>query len=70
MDSESLLDFVRRELPKLRATRSVRDIAEAAGVDKWWLAKLCDGKIEDPGVTKVEKLAAYLRSLNHPTPVQ
>ena len=58
---ESLLAFVRRELPRHLKRANVRQLAEAAGVEKWWLAKLAAGKIEDPGVKKVEKLAAYFR---------
>lgn len=58
---ESLLDYVRRELPRHLEGQSVRELAEKAGVDKWWLQKLAAGHIEDPGVTKIERLAAYLR---------
>jgi len=58
---EPLLDFCRRELPLRLKHENVRQIAEGAGVDKWWLSKLIHGRIEDPGVTKIERLATYLR---------
>lgn len=58
---ESLLDYVQRELPRHLEASSVRELAESAGVGVSWLAKFAAGKIPDPRVQRLEKLAAYLR---------
>jgi hypothetical protein len=42
--------------------QSLRKISEAAGVNYWWLAKFAQGKFEDSGATKVQKVHDYLSS--------
>jgi hypothetical protein len=44
-------------------TRSLREIAEGAGVHLEWLKSVCYGTIQDPGVTRLEKLLRYLEDL-------
>lgn len=36
------------------------DIAEKAGLSYWWLIKLAQGKIAEPGLHKVERLQTEL----------
>lgn len=38
-------------------------IAEATGVSKRTIEKIASGEIENPGVSHIEKLAGYFRSL-------
>lgn len=35
-------------------------IATSAGLSYWWVMKVGQGKIEEPGLTKVERLVAEL----------
>lgn len=50
----SLADTVRHALHRDRRPASLRQIADAAGVDYNWLCKFVHGHITDPGVRKVE----------------
>ena len=36
------------------------DIARAAGLSYWWVMKVGQGTIKEPGIRKVEKLVAEL----------
>lgn len=62
MDTPSLLS---RTLALLAADpRSMRIIAEEAGVGQDWLKKLKAGEISDPGVTKIERLYRALSKVD------
>jgi len=54
-----LLEFVRRRLESSKGTWPA--IAEATGVPYDTITKIAQGTIEDPGVSKVQKLANYFR---------
>ncbi|MHB8815461.1 MAG: hypothetical protein ACYDAE_19630 [Steroidobacteraceae bacterium] len=57
--SESLLQYV---LENLQATKGHwAAVAEASGVPKRTIEKIAAGTTADPGVRKVERLAAYFR---------
>lgn len=57
--TESLLAKTKRLLQE-RGDLSLRQIAQEAGVGHQWLRSLCYGAIEEPGVTKLEKVHNYL----------
>jgi transcriptional regulator with XRE-family HTH domain len=55
MDTKTLLDSV---LAGLQAHKGRwPDLAERAGVDYSWLTKLAQGRINDPGIQKIQRLA-------------
>lgn len=58
MKTSPLLDAVQAELNRQRGQWPT--IASKAGLDYSWLSKLAQGKIADPGVRKIEALAAQL----------
>jgi hypothetical protein len=60
MESPSLADRVRESLARDNRPASLRVIAEAADVDYDWLLKFTHGHIDDPGIRKVEAVAAAL----------
>ena len=41
-------------------------ICSATGLSYWWLTKFAQGRIRDPGLSKVEKLQVYLAALSLP----
>ena len=43
-----------------QATETRREIAAGADVGLDWLTKFAQGRIQDPGIRRVEKLRAYL----------
>jgi transcriptional regulator with XRE-family HTH domain len=57
---ETLLDRTMRLLKKHRATKSLREIAEASGIDREYLKALVAGRIADPGILKIQKLHDWL----------
>lgn len=57
--TESLLGRTKKLLEE-RGELSLRQIAEGAGVGHEWLRSLCYGAIEEPGVTKLERVHNYL----------
>jgi len=64
MDS---LDFVRGQLAGTE--RSLREVADGAGVGQSWLRMFARGEIPDPGYSKVKALADYfLRVGGRPAP--
>lgn len=56
--SETLLERTKALL--IRDRGNWPTTAAEAGVDREWMAKLAQGKIDDPGVVKIEKLYRYL----------
>ena len=65
---EPLLEFVRRELNARKARRGYfKQLAVEMEPETWeryhsWVTKVADGRIPDPGVSRVEELARYLRA--------
>lgn len=57
--TESLLSRTKKLL-EARGDLTLREIAEGAGVGHEWVRKLVYGGIDDPGVSRLEKLYAYL----------
>jgi hypothetical protein len=57
--TESLLNRT-KTLLALRGDLTLRQIAEGAGVGHQWLRGLAYGAIKDPGVSRLEKLHAFL----------
>ena len=57
--TESLLARTKKLLTQ-RGDLSLRQIAQGAGVGHEWLRSLVYGAIEEPGVTKLEKVHNYL----------
>jgi len=41
-------------------------ICSATGLSYWWLTKFAQGRIRDPGLSKVERLQVYLAALTLP----
>lgn len=41
------------------------DIARSAGLSYWWVMKVGQGVIDEPGLRKVEKLTAELDARDH-----
>jgi transcriptional regulator with XRE-family HTH domain len=67
--SETLLDRTMRLLKKHRATKSLREIAEGAVVDRDYLKALLSGKIADPGILKIQRLHDWLDLYDRATAV-
>jgi len=57
---QSLHEFVLTELQAAKGRWS--EVAVESGVSKRTLEKIARREIEDPGVSHIEKLAAYFRS--------
>lgn len=57
--TQSLLDYVLAELQQRKGTW--RAICRKTGLDYSWLTKFAEGKIDDPGVRKIQLLADYFR---------
>lgn len=57
---ESLHEYVLRQLQDAKGRWS--EVAEESGVSKRTLEKIARREIEDPGVSHIEKLAAYFRA--------
>lgn len=55
----SIFSYVKTELPKHEGNLSV--IAKEAGVKYSWLRQVASGKIPNPGVVGVEKVAKALQ---------
>lgn len=69
MDSPSLLHQMKTRLNAAKG-RWPTIVAEA-DVDYVWLAKVMQGRIKDPGITRVERVINALNSLDsadHPQP--
>lgn len=65
-----ILEFVLAELQNRKGRWP--DIAKAMAPDSWqsyysWLTKLAMGKIPDPGVVKIQRLADYMRGVQRVT---
>lgn len=58
---ENMHEFVLEHLEATKGRWS--EVAEGSGVSKRTLEKIARGEIEDPGVSHVQKLADYFRSL-------
>ena len=58
--TQTLHEFVLTELEASKGQWS--EVAEGADVSKRTLEKIARGEIRDPGVSHIEKLAAYFRS--------
>jgi hypothetical protein len=58
--TETLLNYVRRQLHDRKGEWP--KIAKKTQLDYSWITKLAQGRIPDPGVNKVEKLADYFRA--------
>lgn len=58
-ETESLLTRT-KALLKQRGDLTLRQIADGAGVGHQWLRGLAYGAIKDPGITRLEKLHAFL----------
>jgi hypothetical protein len=41
-------------------------LCEATGLSYWWVTKFAQGRIREPGLSKIEKLQAYFAK--HPLP--
>ena len=57
--TESLLTRTKKLLDE-RGELTLREIAEGAGVGHQWVRSLVYGRIKDPGITRLEKLYAFL----------
>jgi len=57
---ESLHEYVLRKLQESKGRW--RQVADDSGVSKRTLEKIARREIEDPGVSHIEKLAAYFRA--------
>lgn len=57
--TESLLSRTKKLLEE-RGELSLREIAEGAGVGHQWVRSLAYGAIKDPGISRLEKLYAFL----------
>lgn len=62
---QPMLDFVLAELQKRRGTWPA--IAKEIEPESWesyysWLSKLAQGRIPDPGVNKIQRLADHFRT--------
>lgn len=57
--TESLLSRT-KTLLDMRGDLTLRQIADGAGVGHQWLRGLVYGAIKDPGITRLEKLHAFL----------
>lgn len=57
--SEKLLTYVQRELQTKKG--SWPTIAEKTGLDYSWLTKFAQGKIKDPGIQKIQRLADFFK---------
>lgn len=60
MENETLLARTLALLKERRASVPLPRIASETGLHYEWLKKLAYGQIPDPGVTKIERLYAYL----------
>ena len=56
MERQSLRDEIRDQLQVERRPAPLRAIADDAGVGYEWLCKFTHGHIDDPGVTKLERV--------------
>lgn len=56
----NLLDETYRLLDQARATYSLRQISDRAGVNYHWLAKFVQRAYSDPSVVKVQHLYSWL----------
>jgi len=57
--SEKLLDYVLKQLQTSKG--SWPSVAKNTDLDYSWLTKLAQGKIDDPSVRKIQRLADYFR---------
>lgn len=57
--TESLLDRTKRLL-KERGETSLREIAEATGINEHWLRSFSCDRADNPGIQRLEKLHNYL----------
>jgi len=62
--TDSLYEFVMRELEASKGTWP--EVAEGSGVSHRTVEKIARREIADPGVSHVEKLAAYFRRTREP----
>lgn len=62
MDNPSLLHQMKTRLSAAKGRWPL--IAKTAGVDYVWLFKVAQGRIKDPGVSKVERVISALDSLD------
>ena len=63
--TDSIFEYVLEELQRHKGQWQV--VATATGLSKRTIEKIAAGEIADPGVTKIEKLAQYFRSLDAET---
>ena len=55
------MDLYKSTVEMLIASRGkFRTIAEETGLDYFWLSSVAQGRIEDPGVRKMQRLYDYL----------
>ena len=54
-------DRILKALAARRKKESLAVIANKIGVDVRWLYNLADGKINDPGLSRSERLGKYLK---------
>lgn len=55
------MDLLQRTTDLIKATKmTYREIADGAGVDIQWFAKFKQGRIGDPGVSKVQAVHDFL----------
>lgn len=66
MSGTTLRDTTRQLLCDLNKSKTYKDIAAEVGLSVGWVEAFGQGKSDDPGVTKVERLYVYLtkRQLN------
>lgn len=57
--TDSIYQYVLAQLQDAKGHWST--VAEESGVPKRTIEKIASGEIDDPGVRKIEKLAAYFR---------
>lgn len=62
--TETLLAYVMRELRTRKG--SWPSVARDTKLDYSWLTKLAQGKIDDPSVNKIQRLADHFRGLPKP----
>jgi hypothetical protein len=57
------MDTVQALRKELADRRGIwREICAATGLSYWWLTKFAQGRIGEPGLSKIEALQAYMRA--------
>jgi len=59
----TLLEETRERLARRCGPATLKEVSEGCGISHAWLSRFHRGLMPNPGVIQVEKLCAYLRSL-------